>query len=181
LDLVTITTTYTSQFRFIVAANHIVQGEAIVTYQLGFNDAKLRSMLAQANAVGSAPLRMAPHVGGLLDFGMSTRDAIGMRMSYDEGVAVRRGAIVGSIQNGRISLKWSPPPAPIAYQKYVIYPLKERPMTPATHPAYTPWLGEATINETVPERPMAIASGGSSTVRRGEVTFVTTWTAEKLW
>ena len=179
LDVVTITTTYTSEFWFVAAADHTVKGEAVVTYELGFNDAKLRARLAQANAAGSAMLRATPTFGGLLDLGMTSRDAIGMRMSYNERTPLRRGAISGSIKNGRLSLRWSPPPAPIPYQKYVIYPLKERPMTPATHPAYSPWLGEATIAEPLPGQLVATASRNSSTVRHGEVIFVTTWAAER--
>lgn len=179
LDVVTIKITYTSQFWFAVAADNTVKGEAIATYDLGFNDAKLRTLLAQANASGSSMLRATPQLGGLLDIGVSSRDAIGMRMAYDEGTPVRRGPITGSIANGRLTLRWAAVPAPIGYKKYVIYPFKERPMTPASHPAFTPWLGVARIAQPVAGQLLATVTPESSTVRRGEVTFVTTWTAEK--
>lgn len=179
LDLVTIAITYTSQFSFVVTPDGGVKGDALVTYELACNDAKLRAFLAQANAAGSAPLRTIPQVGALLDLGMSSRDVIGLRMGYHEGTPVRKAAITGSIANGRISLRWSSPPEPIPYQKYALYPQKERPMTPATHPAYTPWLGDATITEPWPGHLLATAAGGSSHVRRGDAVFVTTWTAER--
>jgi hypothetical protein len=179
LDLVTITITYDSHFWFIVAADDTVKGEATVTYELNLNDSRLRSRLALGNAAGNAGLGMVPNAGGLLALGLASRDAIGMRMSYDEKMPVRKGAISGSIANGRIALRWTSPPQPIGYQKYAIYPMKERPMTAATHPAYTPWLGEAVIAEPVPGQLLAATSPDSSMVRRGEVTFMTAWTADK--
>jgi len=178
LNLVIVTCTYDSQFWFTVNTDNSIRGTATVRYELNSNDARLRSVLAQGNGIGGAPLGGIPNVGSLLGTGMNTRDAIGMAIRYREGSPQRRGAIAGGVIDGRIHLQWASTPADLPYQDFVIYSLRERPLNAHQHPAYSPWIADADIAEPMPGHVLAITSSASGTKVRGNVSVVAHWSAQ---
>jgi hypothetical protein len=179
LGLVTITCRYDSLFWFVVKASGAVEGQATVSYDLAFNDTRLRSLIGHANWAGNAAIGMIPGIGNLLGAGVATRDVLGMRMQYSEPAPVRHGRITGQASNGSLHLQWAVAPAPIAYHKYVVYPLKDKLLSTDTHPAYQPWIGDAAIVEPEPGRLVALTSAESSRQQKSGIAISAIWSAEK--
>jgi hypothetical protein len=191
LKLVEVTTEYTSEFWF-VAANPTtvgpvpVNGEATVGYNLSFSDDKLRTLIGFVHwgtsfASGQIPaIAGIPGINELFSSAVSTRDLLGMRMSYREFAPVRRRQIAGSIDGSAIRIRWVAPPKPIPYQEYAVHPPADEPTKTGAHPSYPRWIGDATVSEPLPGHLVAMTSPEASSYHKGEVTISAIWSAHTV-
>jgi hypothetical protein len=177
LPLVSITTTYDSEFWFVVTDRGDLEGEATVSYNLVFNDANLRSLIVATHWSTNYSLASVPAVGGLLNSALLTNDLVGMRMQYQEFAPIRRGRIIGRLADGRLHVRWAEPMRPIPYQDYAVYPMRSKPSKAATHPAYPPWIGDADVSEPLKGRFIASTSEQASAYHNDEVTISSVWSA----
>jgi hypothetical protein len=191
LKLVTITTEYSSEFWFVASKSTTVgpvpvTGDATVSYNLSFSDGRLRTLIGFAHWGVSRAGALIPSISGisgieqLFTSAVSTRDLLGMRMAYREFAPVRRGQIVGTIDQGVIRLRWLAAPKPIPYQEYAVRPLTEEPTKTGAQPAYPPWLADAMISEPVPGHLIAMTTAEASSYHKDEVSISAIWSAHRV-
>jgi hypothetical protein len=177
LGLVSVTTRYDSEFWFVVADDATISGEATVSYDLMFDDSRLRSLITAMHFSTNYSVAAIPGIGGLLNGALATKDLLGMRMQYQEFAPIRRGPIVGTVTRGRVHLQWAGSMLPIPYQDYAVYPFETRPSKSDTHPAYPPWIGDAEIAEPVKGHLVATTPAAAARYQKGPVIISAIWSA----
>jgi hypothetical protein len=181
LNLVQIKTEYASDFWFVATSDAVagttISGEATVSYNLTFSDDKLRTLIGYGHMASNFAVAQIPGISSLFSTTWATRDLLGMRMSYREFAPVRHGPITGSISGGQIRLRWTQPPEPIVYQEYAVHALNDQPTKTGTHPAYSPWIGDAAIIEPAPGHLFAATASEASRFHKDEVTISAIWSA----
>jgi len=139
---------YRSSFLFNVDAAGRVTGDAVVIYDLQLDDSRLRSYLAvMNNTVTAGTLGALPGlVGTLIAPGASVTETLGLRMSYDEPVPVRRGQITGSLRDGTLHLDWVARPKDVPYTWFRVMTTKDEKIKSAAASAFRPWLDDGHVD-----------------------------------
>lgn len=179
LGYATLVLRYESEFTLTGDAAGRIQGTATVRYSMSLDDGKLRGLIGRMNAMGNHALGMIPGIGGLIGLGAQTVDLQGMSAGYDEGTAVRLGAVTGYVRDGQMHLAWAEPPDPIPYKTQRIYPLKRETVKAATGPAYAPWSADAELREVMSGRWEAQVPAARSSGTKGKMSWTSYWSAHQ--
>jgi hypothetical protein len=139
--------TYTSTFWFTVDPSGSASGEAVVSYDLRFDDSHLRAYLGVLNRTAGSAVSLVPGVGALLGPGVSLQDLLGLAMSYDDPAPIRRGKIAGSLKGTTLHLDWASAPDPLPYTWYRVYATREEKMRSASAAAFRPWITDAVVSD----------------------------------
>jgi len=184
LNVATLTCDYNSDFWFTVNTQGTVEGYATVMYQLSFDDAYLRSVIALANsAYGKASGFALSGVRGLsdvLDLSSQKSDIVGTTTRYDELVPVREGKIKGHVTGGTLRLEWATAPPVIPYTNYTVHGIGEKVRRQATGPAYSPWIADARLIEAAPGQWQGFVTGEAAHKTSGNIQTFAFWTAHRV-
>src|SRR4051812_16719840 len=110
---------YDSDFSFTTDVAGGINGKATVRYTLRVGDDRLRTLLANTNALTNEQLARTPiggvAIGSVLGMATRYRDLVGLEGSYNGGTVIRRGPIKGQVQGDRIHLEWAATPTTLPY------------------------------------------------------------------
>ena len=131
-------------FWFTVGRGGRVRGEAVVAYTPTFDTDGLNALLAYARGLTQAALGGVPLFGGL---GAAQLNAfVGVRIHFDEPLAIRRGQISGTLRGGRLSLRWAGArPAGIPFKAVLSTIRGDRPLTGGRLLVRQPFAGSAQV------------------------------------
>lgn len=135
--------TQSGDFWFMVDRRGQVSGEAVVAYDPNFDADGLNALLGYARGLTQTALGAVPFVGG---FGAAQLNAfIGVKIRHDEPLAVRRGRVTGTLDDGRLSLRWVGRPAGIRFQASITTLKGEKRLTGGSLAVDSPLGGTAQV------------------------------------
>src|SRR5262249_8681773 len=118
---------YDSDFSFTTDIAGNVNGNATVRYTLRVDDAQLRTLLANSNALTNEQIARTPiggmPIGSILGMATKYRDLVGLEGSYNGGTVVRKGPIKGRVQADQLHLEWASTPTTLPYTIYKVFTL----------------------------------------------------------
>jgi hypothetical protein len=136
--------TMQGDFSFRLTRRGHLSGYATVSYEPTFDTAGLDALINYAKGAVGSVLGIIPYVGGFANNQLSL--LIGVRVSYDELLPVRRGRIVGDLRGDRLSIRWAGgKPAALGFRAYFITLKGRKPLTRGSIPAQDPWNGTAQV------------------------------------
>ena len=174
---------YEGEFSFSTDAKGNVDGTATVRYTMNIDDERLRGLLTKYNGASELELSIAPGIVKDLAPFLGTyakfSDLQGMSGSYDDGTAVRQGAIKGLLDTGRmlLHLEWAKAPGSIPYKTYGIYPASRKVLGSGTGLAYSPWLEDASVSQPAPGHWEAKPAGKLIVSSKSKTNITANWSA----
>jgi hypothetical protein len=180
LKYVTLSTDYRTEFWFTLASTGELQGTAMVTYTLSFDDSALRGLITQANKGGNSIFSLAPGMGGLIGSNVNQTDLVGMSMAYDEVMPVRVSSIHGKLAGNQLRIEWGAVPPEIPYKRYVLHTVRRDLQGTHTHPAYSPWTAPAQLKSSGNGHYEVTVLPKDAATKSGDTAITSVWTAYRV-